>query len=380
MPDKLTIEHIKAEAKKFRYSIETDVYINNSTEIPMRCPKGDLFWMAWYSFHNGRRCPKCFGTPKKTIEEIRSYIESKDYKLLSDEYDNCYTKLTVKCPKGDEYQVTWNDFQQGCRCPECSPNKKRTIEEVKKAMAEKGITILTDEYKNNHTEMLAICKRGHKFPIRWNDFQQGHDKCPTCNNENRSGSNSHLWKGGVRELNIPLYDTHAHKIEFCEEVRRDPDNKDWLQVRCTNNECNKWFMPKTTQVYNRVYSINHINQGENRFYCSEECKHSCSLYGQVMYPKGFAKDNGYRPDHNEWAVMVKERDSYECQRCGAVENLIAHHIEGLNVNPIESADIDIGITLCKKCDKKAHSEIGCRPIDLHKQNICGGDINEKSTS
>jgi len=46
MPDKLTIEHIKAEAKKFRYSIETDVYINNSTEMPMRCPKGDLFWMA----------------------------------------------------------------------------------------------------------------------------------------------------------------------------------------------------------------------------------------------------------------------------------------------------------------------------------------------
>jgi len=35
-----------------------------------------------------------------------------------------------------------------------------------------------------------------------------------------------------------------------------------------------------------------------------------------------------------------------------------------------SADIDIGITLCKKCDKKVHSNVGCRPVDLQKRNLC----------
>ena len=29
-----------------------------------------------------------------------------------------------------------------------------------------------------------------------------------------------------------------------------------------------------------------------------------------------------------------------------------------------SADIDIGITLCKSCHKKAHKEIGCRFVDM----------------
>jgi len=67
--------------------------------------------------------------------------------------------------------------------------------------------------------------------------------------------------------------------------------------------------------------------------------------------------------------MVKERDNDICQICGK-EGKIAHHIEGLNVNPIMSADIDMGITLCRKCDKIAHSNIGCRYIDLQKENIC----------
>ena len=65
-----------------------------------------------------------------------------------------------------------------------------------------------------------------------------------------------------------------------------------------------------------------------------------------------------------------ERDNYDCQICGSKENLVAHHFEGLNVNPIMSADLEMGITLCKKCDKKAHSEVGCRYVDLQKRNIC----------
>ena len=71
--------------------------------------------------------------------------------------------------------------------------------------------------------------------------------------------------------------------------------------------------------------------------------------------------------------MVKERDEYTCQRCGAKGKgvkLIAHHIEPVEFNPILSADIENGITLCKICNQKAHSEKGCRPTDLKKDNLC----------
>ncbi len=42
------------------------------------------------------------------------------------------------------------------------------------------------------------------------------------------------------------------------------------------------------------------------------------------------------------------------------------------IKQIMSADIDIGITLCKKCDKEVHSEKGCRYIDLTKNSLCLG--------
>ena len=40
------------------------------------------------------------------------------------------------------------------------------------------------------------------------------------------------------------------------------------------------------------------------------------------------------------------------------------NLEGLNENPLMSADIDIGITLCKECHKEVHKEDGCTYIDM----------------
>lgn len=63
--------------------------------------------------------------------------------------------------------------------------------------------------------------------------------------------------------------------------------------------------------------------------------------------------------------MVLERDSWTCQKCNKVDvELHCHHFEGIMINPIESADIDMCITLCVRCHKEAHLDIGCRYIDL----------------
>jgi len=168
-----------------------------------------------------------------------------------------------------------------------------------------------------------------------------------------------------------LFDTYATQIDWVEEVSRDPRNNELLQVKCTNSECNRWFNPTNQEVRNRINALNSINGGELRFYCSNECKQSCSIFYQKEHPKGFRNTDNDRLDQAEWATMVKERDGYQCVRCGRDDlPLIAHHIEGLNVNPLESADIDIGITLCEECDKLVHSEEGCRYSDLRKDQLC----------
>lgn len=161
-----------------------------------------------------------------------------------------------------------------------------------------------------------------------------------------------------------LFDTYAHQLAFVDKLKRDAD---FLKVSCTF--CKRWFNPTNLEVKARIAALNSIDGKECRFYCSDECKQSCSVYRQVKYPKG-QKPYYKRSDQKEWSELVKERDRYRCIRCGSTEELIAHHIEGLNVNPLESADIDIGITLCVECDKIVHSEEGCRRIDLTKDQLC----------
>jgi len=41
-----------------------------------------------------------------------------------------------------------------------------------------------------------------------------------------------------------------------------------------------------------------------------------------------------------------------------------HHITGVKQNPIESADIDNCITLCKNCHKEVHQQDGCKYYEL----------------
>jgi len=250
--------------------------------------------------------------------------------------------------------------------------KKLTLEYVKNYIESFGYKLLSKKYINAHKKLKIKCNEGHIIKMEWASIQQG-CRCSNCWAKSRKGKNNPSWKGGVTKKNISLYNTYSYQISWCEKTRRDPKNKDYLQVKCTNSECRKWFIPTRDSITKRIKAINGKSTGEHRFYCSDKCKQSCNLYWQQKYPKGQKPYFEKRPNQKEWADMVKERDNNICQRCGK-EGKIAHHLEGLNVNPIMSADIDIGITLCKKCDKLAHSDIGCRPIDLTNINLCGGSI------
>ena len=135
-----------------------------------------------------------------------------------------------------------------------------------------------------------------------------------------------------------------------------------MQVKCTY--CKEWFNPSMASIQSRIKALEGRTEGECRLYCSDECKKLCPVYGQIKYPKDQKPYLPPRDTQAQWADMVKGRDEYKCVKCGSTEGLIAHHIEGIQWNPIESADIDIGVTLCKKCEKEVHSIEGCSYYDM----------------
>lgn len=182
-------------------------------------------------------------------------------------------------------------------------------------------------------------------------------------------TNHPRYKGGVSKLNVPLFDTFSYQIDFAEKTKFTYLNGfKLLQVKCAY--CGRWFIPTTIGVRNRIVALDMDNNsrrcGEGRFYCSNNCKKSCPIFGQHRYPKGF-KHATSREVQPQLRQLVLARDDYTCQKCGKTVDeveLHCHHIDPVAQNPIESADIDNCITFCKDCHKEVHQQDGCKYYEL----------------
>lgn len=178
----------------------------------------------------------------------------------------------------------------------------------------------------------------------------------------QSGSLHPNYKGS-KMFGIALYDTYKNTLGIYEDIRKQEDTEA-LEVRCVY--CAQWFAPTYASVRNRFVAINNLNRGENRLYCSENCKQSCPTYNQAKYPKGL-KHATSREVSTYLRQMVFERDNWICQKCGnTIEDvpLHVHHMDPVAQNPMFQNDMDSCITLCKDCHKEVHMQYGCRYVDL----------------
>lgn len=178
---KLTYEEVKKYIESFGYKLLSDEYINSLTKLLIKCPLGHEFEMRYGGFQQGSRCPKCKGVAKKSYEEVKDYIESFGYELLSDKYRNTKEKLKLKCPKGHEFEMRYHNFKDhGQRCPYCYGNAKYTYEEAKEYIESFGYKLLSDEYKNNKSNLLVRCDKGHEYEVTFHNFKDGRSRCPIC--------------------------------------------------------------------------------------------------------------------------------------------------------------------------------------------------------
>lgn len=161
---------------------------------------------------------------------------------------------------------------------------------------------------------------------------------------------------------LPKFTSWVDRLGWAEEMRPDPIHNYLLQVKCTY--CGKWYTPSIDQCKTRYRALMGTTQGENRFYCSGACKRLCPTFGTTTQLKKTAVQTYVREVQPELRQLVFERDGYECQRCGEQRYLNCHHYTGVVQNPIESADVDNCVTLCLKCHKEAHRDLGCRYVDL----------------
>lgn len=152
---------------------------------------------------------------------------------------------------------------------------------------------------------------------------------------------------------------YRKEIEKYEDVKESHDG--YLIIKCLY--CGKWFKPSRRQVSNRLNAIYGRSSGELRLYCSKQCKAACPTYWAKEMPKK-DKPATSREVQPELRKIVFERDNWTCKHCGKHKDNLpipihCHHIDPVINNPIESADVDNCMTLCKNCHIQVHKIPGC---------------------
>lgn len=344
MSKKLTHEFVKEQIEKEDYKLLTETYINAITKLKIKCDKNHIFEMKWNDFQQGHRCAKCYHLYKKRKYDhyfIKEQIEKEGYNLLSTEYIKNSEKMLLKCDKGHEFNMSWNCFQQGVRCSVCNGKKKHSFDYIKEMIHKEGYILLSEKYKESHSKLKVQCNKGHIFKITYANFKSG-SRCGECCSNKKLNNNEII-----------------ERLNRYEEVKENKYRE--IEVEC--KYCGKWYIPDRQNLRNRIYYIEGRISGEYLFYCSDNCKQECPIFGQIKYPKGF-KPVTSREVQPQLRKLVFEKDNYTCQKCNIHQNdletgLHCHHIDAVINNPIESADVDNCITLCKTCHKKVHKISGC---------------------
>lgn len=146
-------------------------YINNDSELCIKCKCGNNFYTNFNNFTNKKKpkiqCNDC-GFKKRTnslrfsFNHVKDEIESKGCRLISDFYENDGSKITIQCNCGNLFNTTFINFvsKSKNRCDECTRKKSKGEIEIERILLENDIP-----YKTQFS--IAECK--YKSPLKF-DF------------------------------------------------------------------------------------------------------------------------------------------------------------------------------------------------------------------
>jgi len=180
---KFTYKEVKEFIEKDNYHLLSTEYMNNHTKLDIKCSKDHIFQMTLADFQQNHRCPICKKCKKYTIDDVKLYIEERGYTLFSTEYINTNSKLKLLCPNNHIFYSSLSNFRNGYKCPICAGNKKLSYDYVKTFIKNKGYNLLSRKYINTYRKLRIKCNKNHEFEMRFNNFQQG-QRCPLCKYKN----------------------------------------------------------------------------------------------------------------------------------------------------------------------------------------------------
>lgn len=222
---------------------------------------------------------------KLTYNEVKTYIESYGYKLISKEYVNSNKKLNIKCPSKHEYKASYGKFQSGRRCPHCSNRVKITKEDVETHLHQEGYALIS-AFQNSNVPMIVRCPNGHEWKVAYQKYKNGR-RYSKCSGEQRK-------HGGHVNWDLTLVKEKAQKYGY--EV---------TSAEYVNNHAK---LKMTCEVGHPVeITWNHFTRGVRCRICSaiasgEKQRTSTKEVDEMLARAGYKRIGSYMKNHKSLEV------------------------------------------------------------------------------
>jgi hypothetical protein len=309
------------------------------------------------------------------LEEHGFFINKKGY-LTSKKDRKHYTVVESCAWCGEPFLVREQALRTSRRpsifcttaCATSYRYRKRAEENIGKRFGTRVITRLSDEDSRKFRFIYYdfVCDCGKTGSAHLQSLVAS-ESCGCQHKENLIKIHTKTLEEKIVENDIVPFSVYGERLTTYDNARLVEYNGfEVVEVPCAY--CGKFFRPSRQQVFSRLYAINNIKKGECRFYCSDYCKSACPTFKKHNWAQGQAPATS-REVQPELRQMVLERDNWTCQygNCGKTVHdaeLHCHHFEGIWLNPIESADLDMCITFCKKHHILVHKQRDCRYFEL----------------
>lgn len=180
---RMSYEEVRQTFEEKGYELLTKEYDKASKKLQYKCPQGHIHEMSYNSFQQGHRCPECQGTLKFRYEDIKLYFESYGFTLVSKSYKRANDRLEYICPNGHRHYASWTNFRKNPTCPICE-NRVKNINVIREEIEKEGYILKSEEYNYNREKLNIQCPKGHNFQMTWHEFNGG-CRCPQCGNNYR---------------------------------------------------------------------------------------------------------------------------------------------------------------------------------------------------
>lgn len=115
------------------------------------------------------------------LQICKEYAFHKNGECLSTNYNLVHDKLLWKCNYGHIWEASAANIKKGKWCPECSNNKKLSLQDCIDFAKLKDGYCISNEYINSSSILNWKCKFGHIWKSTFNNIKSKNSWCPTCN-------------------------------------------------------------------------------------------------------------------------------------------------------------------------------------------------------